>query len=52
MKKTFQNLLKFLLISDIAERYVGIPYKFGGDLEKSKALDLRFESKSLTPIQN
>jgi len=72
VEKTFQNLLKLLLIlnltalfvllfhshntaqvvsiqkkkkifenniSDIAERYVGIPYKFGGDLEKSKALD-------------
>jgi len=26
-------------ISEIAERYIGIPYKFGGDLEKSLALD-------------
>ena len=33
-KKVFENN-----ISDIAERYVGIPYKFGGDLENSRALD-------------
>ena len=33
-KKIFENK-----ISDIAERYVGVPYKLGGDTEKSWALD-------------
>jgi len=33
-KGTFENK-----ISDIAERYIGIPYGFGKDLEKSWALD-------------
>ena len=33
-KEIFENKL-----SDIAERYIGIPYKFGGDSEESWAID-------------